>query len=542
MDNKDIKYFLYARRSVEKSDKEEKVASIDSQISEMRQVADREGLRIVGTFQEAKSAKEPYVRKEFMRMIEQISKGKANGILCWKIDRLARNAIDEGTIKHFLQKGIVKNIKASDRDWYPDDNVLMASVEFGVATQYSRDLSKHIKRGMKARVEQGVRPGIAPIGYKNSKYHEKGKEEILIDEERFPLIRKVFDCMLTGKYTPFELVKISDELGLTMRYSKKNRKKISKSHIYRILTNPFYYGQFEFPEGSGNRYKGNHRPMITYQEFDQIQVLLGRKQVTRSQTKEFAYTGLIKCAECGAGITAEAKVKKQQNGNVHHYTYYHCTKRIDSNCSQKSVTEKEINLQIREYLQKIKIPESIHKWVVSAFREMYEQDLRTRGSLGDLNKKKLSDIQIKLDNLTDMRLNREITSDEFVRIKSGLEKDKLLVENQLTDISSHAESWFDKVSKALDFAKTSIQEFDNGDLNKRKAILASIGYNHQLKDRKLLIQPFKPFLIIEELSESINKPLNRLEPRRNLVLQGQNGEKTLNSAMMWRCRESNPGA
>src|SRR3989344_3282559 len=328
--NENIRYVVYARRSIEKSDKEDNVVSIDSQIKELKELALKENLKIVGIFQETKSAKEPYKREQFQKMIEIIQKGKADGILCWKMDRLARNAVDEGTVKYLLQKEIIKNIKSTDRDWYSDDNSLLASVEFGVAPQYSRDLSKHIKRGLRARLESGFRPSIAPIGYKNSKYHEKGKEEILKDDERFPLMRKVFDLMLIGTYSVLELTRIANErLGLKRRFGDQ-KKKISKSNMYRILTNPFYYGTFEFPEGSGNWYQGKHKPIITKEEYDRIQVLLGNASRPRPKKHIFAFTGLMKCAYCGAYITAEEKFKYQKNGNVHRYVYYHCTKRIDS--------------------------------------------------------------------------------------------------------------------------------------------------------------------------------------------------------------------
>ncbi|MBX4181766.1 recombinase family protein, partial [Candidatus Parcubacteria bacterium] len=213
-----------------KSDKEEKVVSIESQKLEMRELAEKQGLKIVGVFEETKSAKEPYVRAEFQRMVQEINKGKANGILCWKMDRLARNPVDEGTIKYLLQKGILQNIKASDRDWYPDDNVLLASVEFGVATQYSRDLAKHIKRGMRQKAENGHRPSIAPLGYENTRQWGKGHEEILVDEVRFPQLRKVFDLALTVQYSVLELTKIAnDEIGLKTKGYKVSRqdKKIS---------------------------------------------------------------------------------------------------------------------------------------------------------------------------------------------------------------------------------------------------------------------------------------------------------------------------
>jgi len=544
MENKNIKYFLYARRSIEKSDREEKVASIESQIKEMREIADRDNLRIVGTFRETKSAKEPYARAEFTKMMEQIKKGKADGILCWKMDRLARNSIDEGTVKYFLQKGIVKNIKASDRDWYPDDNALMASVEFGMATQYSRDLSKHIMRGMRAKAEAGHRLGVAPLGYKNSKYHIKGTEKILVDEERFDSVRKIFDLMLTGKYSPVDLQKIAvDDLHINMRYGRRKDSKMSKRFVYKLLSSTFYYGQFEFPEGSGNWYDGKHKPMISKEEYDKIQILLGREGRPRPKTHRFAYTGLLKCTECGASITAEEKHKIQQNGNVHHYTYYRCTKRLDSKCTQKALSEKEMDGQILEYLKKIKIPKSINEWVISAFREIYEEEKKSKGSLAHIKKEKLENVKNRISNLLDMRVNNEITPEEFSKLKSDLEREKHNLEGDLTDNNDLVESWFVKLQNAFDFSQTACEEFGKAiidlDLDKKRGILASLGYNHQLKDRILTILPFKPFLAVEKLSNAIDDLPDKLEPPKNLTAEGYNGRNALNSALMWRWAESN---
>ena len=52
------------------------------------------------------------------------------------------------------------------------------------------------------------------------------------------------------------------------------------------------------------------------------------------------YRDLSFCGECGAMVAAEEKVKRQKNENIHHYVYYHCTKRRNPHCSQKVVEEK----------------------------------------------------------------------------------------------------------------------------------------------------------------------------------------------------------
>jgi len=546
MKNQDLKYFLYARRSIEKSDKEERVASIESQISEMEEVAQKQGLKIVDRFYETKSAKKPYMRDEFQKMIEQIQKGKANGILCWKIDRLARNPVDEGTIKYLLQEGVIQNIKASDRDWYPDDNVLLASVEFGVATQYSRDLAKHIKRGLRQKAENGHRPAIAPLGYENTRQWGKGHEEILVDEVRFPLLRKVFDLALTGQHSVLELTKIAnEEIGIRTKGYKVSRsdKKISRTNMYRILTNTFYYGEFEYPEKSGNWYQGKHKPMITKEEYDKIQFLLGRKDRPRSTPKhEFAYTGLIKCAHCGASITAEEKWKHQKNGNVHHYIYYRCTKRGKKECTSRPVRVEVIDKGVMDFLKKIKIPKDFHDWAITTLKEMHQEEAKDRDSILYDKQKQYKEVVKKLDRILEMRIAEEMTADQYSTKKSELESEQRTLKSYLDNIDQRISNWMEEVEKILDFSVKVCDTFKKADVKQKRQILASLGYNHFLKDEKLIVQAVNPILTVELMSNEVKLIHNKLEPHKKRSVDGQFGKSYAESPAMWRCRESNPGA
>lgn len=157
-----MEYVIYARKSTESEDRQ--TLSIQSQIIEMQEIAKHENLDIVKIFQESKSAKAPG-RPVFSEMLEFIKKGKADGILCWKIDRLARNPVDEGLIKWMLQNNTIQQIKTFERDYNPDDNVVIASIEFSMANQYIRDLSRNVKRGLAEKVRRGEYPGSPPLGY-----------------------------------------------------------------------------------------------------------------------------------------------------------------------------------------------------------------------------------------------------------------------------------------------------------------------------------------------------------------------------------------
>ena len=126
-----LKYFIYARKSSESDEKQ--VQSIGDQTLIMSGIAKSYGLKVVDTITESKSAKEPHGRPEFEKMMERIKKGEAQGILVWKIDRLSRNPIDSATIQWLLQKEVIASIRTPDREYRPEDNALLLSVESSMA-------------------------------------------------------------------------------------------------------------------------------------------------------------------------------------------------------------------------------------------------------------------------------------------------------------------------------------------------------------------------------------------------------------------------
>ncbi len=148
--------------------------------------------------------------------------------------------------------------------------------------------------------------------------------------------------------------------------SVKSNKGLTLSNIYMILQNPFYYGSFEYPVGSGNWYQGKHEPLITKELFDEVQKQM-KSQFTKSESKEFAFTKLMTCGLCGSGITAQEKFKKQQNGNVHRYVYYGCTKAKDKSCKCGLIEEKELIKQFEDLVDKLEFNEGGIKEKMKAY-------------------------------------------------------------------------------------------------------------------------------------------------------------------------------
>ncbi|MBU1046882.1 recombinase family protein [Patescibacteria group bacterium] len=518
-EKKEIKYFIYARRSIEKGDREENVASIDSQLREVKELAKKLNLKVVGTFKETKSAKKPYLREQFIEMIEKIKEGKADGILCWKMDRLTRNPIDEGTIKYLLQEEIIKNIKSVDRDFYPDDNVLLSAVEFGVATQYSRDLIKHIKRGQRNSVSRGYRPSLAPVGYLNSKYKDKNREEeILIDDDRIDKVRKLFDLMLTGQYSIMNLLEKSNkEIGLTVRgYGSRPDRKISRSAIYNIFTNTFYYGKFEYPKGSGNWYDGNHKPLISKEEYDTIQCILGKKGKPRPRTHKFAYTGIMRCAGCGSMITAQKKWKYQKNGNVHSYIYYHCTGKSHNKCPEKAVREEILEKEFVFFLDSIRIPKEFHEWAIETLKEVNEKEKKNRTSVVKKLQKEYKLVIDKIEKLLDLRISNEITSEEYSEKKKRLEEEKETVMFQTEQVDKKIDEWIRLAEETLDFVRYAKYAFIKGDLETKKKIISNVCYNLSIKDQVVNIQAEEPIALIQKMKKETDLISNMLEPTKSV--------------------------
>ena len=100
-----MKYIIYCRKSSDSEDRQ--VLSLDSQERELLSIVSKHGLTIVKTFKESMSAKSAG-RPIFNKMMDMITSGTADAILCWKLDRLARNFIDGGLIMDSLQRSIIK--------------------------------------------------------------------------------------------------------------------------------------------------------------------------------------------------------------------------------------------------------------------------------------------------------------------------------------------------------------------------------------------------------------------------------------------------
>jgi len=347
-----IRYVLYARKSTESEERQ--VLSIDSQVKEMLELAEREQLDIAEIRRESHSAKESGQRPVYKEILEDVRRGRFNGILTWAPDRLSRNAGDLGSVVDLMDQQLLLEIRTYGQHFKnsPNEKFLLM-ILCSQAKLENDNKSINVKRGLRTRVEMGLWPGPAPTGYMKEKRTDR-KCETLLDPERAPIIKKMFEKVAYEHWSGRKIYNwLKFDLNLRTATGKKH---LSLGNIYKILDNTFYYGVFEYPRKSGNWYTGKHEPIVTKELFDLVQSQV-KSNMLRIENKEFAFTKMMFCGLCGSGISADEKFKKLKNGGVARYVYYGCTKARGVDCKCGYTEEKEVIKQFNELIEKINLNE-----------------------------------------------------------------------------------------------------------------------------------------------------------------------------------------
>ena len=348
-----LKFCLYSRKSTESDELQQ--LSIGAQINEMTALAKRENIEILKAFQESHSAKDSGQRPVFNEMIKEIKAGKFNAILAWAPDRLSRNAGDLGKIIDFMDQGLIKQVRTYGQTFTNSPNEKFLFMILGSTAKLENDAkSVNVQRGLRAKCEMGWRPGVPPLGYIHGIGEQKGKRSIHLDPKRAPIITELFEKVAYQNYSGRSIVRWLDSLGFTTRSGKK----LVVSCVYLILKNPFYYGEFEYPIGTGIFYKGGHQPIISKELFDEVQLQLKVAPKAKPGTKEFDFARTLKCGACGSGVCAEEKFKRLLDGSIKRYVYYHCTKYHDHFCQEAYIREEELINQLVRIIDKVNLSEA----------------------------------------------------------------------------------------------------------------------------------------------------------------------------------------
>ena len=514
-----MRFFLYARKSTDTEDKQ--VLSIEAQLAELRALARREGLEIAEEFVEKRSAKMPG-RPIFCDMMQRIQDGEAQGIICWKIDRLARNPVDGGQVQWFLQQGVIRHIQTHDRSHFPNDNVLMMSVELGMANEYIRQLAANTARGLREKARRGTYPGLAPIGYLN----DPRTKTIRVHKKNAALVREMFERYASGA-TLNELAIFLENAGVM---SKGNRR-VHISRVSFIIQNPFYYGHFRYAE---ELYEGTHTPLISKALFDKANAVLKKRGRTPAiKTEPAPLCGLLRCGFCGMGITAEVKEKHQKNGNVHHYTYYRCTRKNKAaKCKEAPMRSELLESQLSTLLSEYAMPQ---EWTSPLLKKLDEEAAnasKTASGVVQELRDKVRDISRQLSRLTDLYVAEDLQREDYLSRRRALVSERRTIEEQIVRLERTPAAWVEPVRNWIEDASRLDEIAKSEDLPSKKSSLHKVfGLNlsiHAREARGLAISPYAALR-----AARISTPVSDSENGLGLIFEPMPGIEPGTSSLPW---------
>lgn len=481
---------VYCRKSSEDSNKQ--VASISDQLHEADKLLKQYDLTPIKTYTEVKTGKESGVRDEFYQMLDQVEKGKANVIVCWKADRLSRNGSDGGRIIEMVDNGKIKKIITSN-SVFDRNNSYMLWIEFMGSTKFSKDLSDTIKRRLKIKAEMGVRPGQVPVGYLNTPDEVKGQRRILADPLLFPLMRQWWNLVLAGTS-----IKSSLEIMTAKGLRDHRGLKIGYSRAANIFRNVFYCGIFDY---GGIRYKGSYKPVVSLDEFMRVQRILDGKGGGGRKNIKLPFQGMMKCGECGSTITGESHKRAHKV-----FWYYRC-KKNHGKCNQVYLNADDVNPQIRTYLKSMNVHPLFAEWYKNILKRRNTVEFETTKKELELQTKTVNDIEEKKEVLARMRIDGLITEERYQEKAKGLLTDEqLILENKPTN---KTDFWMKVISLATDFAENMSKLYEKDDVYVKQMVLKILGSNIFVYNKMVDIKTKSLFIgILHDEKEYLVKNLS----------------------------------
>ncbi len=465
---------IYIRKSSESEDRQ--VQSLEDQKKVLLEYAKRNRITISEVFEESRSAKQPGYRPVFNELMRKVEMDEITGLLVWHMNRLSRNMLEGGQIAHLLHSGKLEFIRTPERTYFPDDSALLISIENGMATSFIQDLRRNTIRGMIGKAERGWMPTRPPLGY----LYNKLTHEIEIDPVRFPILQHCWKQLATGSFTLADVMRQAKELGLV---SSLKTMKLHKSAFCALFRNPFYFGEFEF---RGKTYQGRHIAMVSKDEFEIVQqVLNGRLRANGSKHRN-KFSGLMVCGTCGCSITGETKVKTYpKTGRTVSYTYYHCTGA--KGCRKVGVSQPKLQEFLEFEADFVRMPVEVLAWLAAELSKYVGFVSEVESASDQLKEDQSAKLQQRLKRLNKMRLDEEISANEYREMKAEIEKEI----GEITKTVTEKAAEFDGLAKRI-YRKLSVLEQVSGrdwlEAETAKGFLKQLGQNYFLTLEKLVVE------------------------------------------------------
>lgn len=353
--------------------------SIPAQRQANARKAEDLGARIVAEFVDAGESARSADRPDLQRMLEYIATHQVTYCIVHKVDRLARNRLDDVEIHRRLVEAGVTLVSATENIDETPSGMLLHGIMSSIAEFYSKNLATEVTKGLTQKFETGGTPMRAPIGYLNvRKRDEQGREyrTVEIDAERAPLVRWVFEQYAAGERTVVDLLADVTARGLTsVPTPKRPSGPVGRSTFFDLLRNPYYIGIVRY---KGAEQTGTHEPLVDVETWQQVQRLLDsrKKASERRRTHDHYLKGSLFCGSCGSRMQLDFPANRQGV----RYAYYVCSGRASN---RKSCTRRAVPVGIAEQLvadcyREIAITEEDYAALAAQVEAAFDERLASR--------------------------------------------------------------------------------------------------------------------------------------------------------------------
>ena len=451
---------LYIRLSKE-DEREGPSESVTNQKSLLNEFVQQHRLRVYDTYVDDGWSGTSFDRPDFQRMIGDIEAGKVNMVITKDLSRLGRDYILTG---HYMER------------YFPEHRVRYISLLDGIDTgvessanditpfraimndMYAKDISKKIKSVKRDKQRKGQFIGGKPVyGYK---MHPTEKNQIIIDPEAAPVVRRIFNMALDGMSCRKIAAQLNDEgvptpatyAGLTVANPGPYTGLWSSERISDMLQNETYIGNMVQGRSVKISYKskkclkqppenwvvveGTHEPLIDRETFDKVRMLVNSRRHTRSRTYDFLLKGLIFCHECGYPLA----VINRNNAAGEDVLYFVCrtyqrfTKAGVCTChtiKERTVTEAVLN-KVREVCTAYLDPKQLQPIAEAAVREARKKDSQAQEI--QVLRSKLDGLTANLDQMYMDRLKGLLQERDFERIYQRVKQECKEIEKKIKEL------------------------------------------------------------------------------------------------------------
>lgn len=463
-------YFAYIRVSTVKQG--ERGSSLQEQRSAIESYAQRHSLHITEWFEEKETAAKQG-RAVFSRMLAQLERGTAQGLVVHKIDRSARNLKDWANLGALIDRGVDVHFAHDSVDLRSRGGRLSADIQAVVAADYIRNLRDEVLKGYYGRLKQGLYPLPAPVGYLD---RGKGKPKE-IDPVRGPLVRHAFERYATGRVG---LKDLRIELAAKGLVSTRSGKTLSLCGISTMLNNPFYTGIVHIKR-TNETYKGQHEPLIPKSLFDRVQAILRGKVVLRFHKHDYLFRLTVRCVGCGYHLIGE----KQKRTHI----YYRCH---SDACKGVSIREIDIDhaLQMElRYLQLDAREQQALRMVAATMRKEIEGDTeQIRAAL----RLRLGKLEERLARLTDAFVDEAIDRALFENRKRACIGEQQRITERLNTLSDSA-ALLNQALEHLERGNMALFGYRNGIYDEKRDMVSAITSNFSAQGKNLTIALKSPY-------------------------------------------------